>query len=158
MPTQEAEIVPALPIVPESRPATAGRRPEASTSGPQLERRTPRETPPPPPPPPNLRPGQAQGDSSAGRERPSLQQDLEEGEGRNQSQPDIILPSADHYGARHCAGLLPEPTIAIFVEGIVISRATLQSLLEKTAHQNTFCPKSISHFAWRALDFVTVER
>jgi len=48
--------------------------------------------------------------------------------------------------------------IAIFAEGIVISRAALKSLMEKPSEETTFCPKSVSSFAWPILDFVTVDR
>lgn len=53
---------------------------------------------------------------------------------------------------------LPEPMLAVFAEGIVISRASLKSLRGDLGQQKTFCPNSVIHFAWPVLDFVTVER
>ena len=48
--------------------------------------------------------------------------------------------------------------IAILAEGIVISRAALKTLTPKTKGERTFCPQSVSSFAWPILDFVTVDR
>ena len=48
--------------------------------------------------------------------------------------------------------------IAIFAEGVVISRASLKSLMKRREEGSTFCPKSVFHFAWPILDFVTVDR
>ena len=53
---------------------------------------------------------------------------------------------------------LPEPMLAIFAEGIVISRAALKSLRGGRGQEKTFCPNSVVHFAWPVLDFVTVDR
>ena len=53
---------------------------------------------------------------------------------------------------------LPEPMLAVFAEGLVISRASLKSLRGNMGNQNTFCPNSVIHFAWPVLDFVTVDR
>ena len=53
---------------------------------------------------------------------------------------------------------LPEPMLAIFAEGIVISRASLKSLRGDVDKGKSFCPNSVIHFAWPVLDFVTVER
>ena len=47
--------------------------------------------------------------------------------------------------------------MAVFTEGLVISRATLKSVREGQT-ERTFCPDSVVHFAWPILDFVTVDR
>ena len=63
------------------------------------------------------------------------------------------------HGADDEASDLPEPQIAVFAEGLVVSRASLKSLMkDKREEENTFCPKSVFHFAWPVLDFVTVDR
>ena len=53
---------------------------------------------------------------------------------------------------------LPEPTLAVFAEGLVISRASLKSLKGDAHTQRSFCPESVIHFAWPVLDFITVDR
>lgn len=53
---------------------------------------------------------------------------------------------------------LPEPILAVFAEGIVISRASLKSIKGDKGNERSFCPNSVAHFAWPVLDFVTVDR
>ena len=71
---------------------------------------------------------------------------------------EALKPQLQH-GSDDEAGNLPEPQIAVFAEGLVVSRASLKSLMgAKRGEENTFCPKSVFHFAWPVLDFVTVDR